>query len=642
MTIPAGSDSLSGVASAINAANAGISASVINDGNQYYLAFSPLDGGSANSLRISADDADEDHTDAAGISRLAFDNSTGYSAGSAVFESTSSTLIDGTNNQFTLALNGGAPLTVTLAADTYSNTGLVTALQAAVDTALGTGKAKVSLDAENQLQIAAVGSAVTSEATAVAGNTGISLIGGPKLLAASVAISNAAGNNRFGIALDGGVTKTVTIPDGSYNASNIVAAVQSALDNDLGAGNATVALSGDNQLVVTSAATGAAASFSQVSGNNGLSVVRGLSFADPAGGVASVAIAAASTNNKFNLAVDGGGPVEVTVADGTYDATTIVGAFQAAIDTALGAGKAVVSLNAENQIVVTGAPSARSSVTLASVSGNTGLTTLFGNQTTAVSGVNNMAETVAPQDAKLIVDGIPVTASSNVVSDAIQGVTLSLLKESTSATSLSIAKDNGGISTDVGSFVTAYNAVSKMLANLLAYDPTSGKAGALQREGTVRAIQSQLSSAMQTMFGSSGLGGISSLSQVGVSFQTDGTLAFDSTKLNTLLNDATKNVGSFFAGKDGADGIATKINTLMNSIVGSGGSISTRTSGLNQTIATYNRQKAALQERLLTIEARYRQQFTNLDTLIASMTQTSTYLTTQLDNLPTIGGNGNN
>lgn len=642
VTIPAGSDSLSGVAAAINGANAGISASVINDGSQYYLAFSPLDGGSANSLRITAADADSNNTDALGISRLAFDKSTGYSAGSAVFGSSTSTVIDGTNNQFTIALNGGAPITATIGNATYSNTALVTAVQSAVDAALGTGKAKVSLDASNQLQIASADTTPSSQATAVVGNTGLALIGGPKFSGATVAISSAAQNNQFGIALDGGVTKTVTIPDGSYDATNVVAAVQSAFDNDLGAGNASVTLSADNQLVVTSVATGAAADFSQVSGNNGLSLVRGLAFTDPAGGVATQDITAALANNKFNLAVDGEDPVEITIADDTYDATTIVGAFQAAVDEALGAGKAVVSLNTDNQIVVTAAQSAQSGITVAAVTGNAGLSTLFGNQTTSVSAVQNMAETVAPVDAKLIIDGIPVTKSSNVITDAIQGVTLSLLKESATATSLSIAKDTSGIGTNVSGFVTAYNSVSKMLASLLAYDPTTGNAGALQREGTVRSIQSQVSSVMKTMFGAAGLGGINSLTDVGISFQADGSLAFDSAKLDKVLADPTKDIGAFFAGKGGVDGIATKLNTLMTSIVGTGGTIASRTTGLSQSIATYNRQKAAIETRLTTIEARYRQQFTNLDTLIASMSQTSTYLTTQLDNLPTISGNGNN
>lgn len=641
VTIPAGSDSLSNVAKAINNANAGVTATVINDGSQYYLAFSPVDGGSANSLRITAADADGSNTDASGISRLIFDKSSGYAYGNAAFSSTSSTEITAAlaNNKFTIALDGGAAIEATIADGTYTSSQLVTAVQTAVDNALGSGKAKVSLNSSNQLQIAAQSNVPSRKVAAVVGNTGSSLIEGPKLNGASVSISNAAKNNQFTVALDGGATKTVTLADGTYTSANIVSAVQSALDSALGANTASVALT-DDKLVVTSVATGSAATFGSISDNNGLSLVSGLKFTDPAGGVASVAVAAASSNNKFTLDI-GGGATTVTIADGTYDAASFVGAFQAAVDTALGAGKAVVSYNSQNQIVVSAANSASSSIGVAAVDSNSGLATLFGTQTGTVSAKQNLTEKVAPVDAKLVIDGIPVTKPSNIVTDAIQGVTLNLLKTGTSSTTLSLTRDTEGIGTAVSGLVTAYNTASKMLASLLAYDASTGKAGALQSEGTVRSIQAQLSSTLQTVFGSSGLGGIASLSDLGVSFERDGTLAFDSDQLDTALSDQTKDIGAFFSGKNGTDGIATKLDDLLTSIVGSSGSIATRTNGLNETISNYSMRKTAMESRMATIEARYRQQFTNLDTLIASMNQTSAYLTQQLANLPSISGDSN-
>jgi flagellar hook-associated protein 2 len=48
-----------------------------------------------------------------------------------------------------------------------------------------------------------------------------------------------------------------------------------------------------------------------------------------------------------------------------------------------------------------------------------------------------------------------------------------------------------------------------------------------------------------------------------------------------------------------------------------------------------NRQRDALNVRMEQIEARYRRQFTALDSLISSMNTTSTFLTQQLASLPT-------
>jgi flagellar hook-associated protein 2 len=41
-------------------------------------------------------------------------------------------------------------------------------------------------------------------------------------------------------------------------------------------------------------------------------------------------------------------------------------------------------------------------------------------------------------------------------------------------------------------------------------------------------------------------GGLSLLSEVGVSFQSDGTLKFDSTKLSKVLSDPTKDVSQHY------------------------------------------------------------------------------------------------
>ncbi len=65
-------------------------------------------------------------------------------------------------------------------------------------------------------------------------------------------------------------------------------------------------------------------------------------------------------------------------------------------------------------------------------------------------------------------------------------------------------------------------------------------------DSTVRSIQTKLRSAISDPLTSAG-GGLSLLSEVGVSFQADGTLKFDSTKLSKVLSDPTKDVSTLFA-----------------------------------------------------------------------------------------------
>ncbi|CDG81907.1 flagellar filament capping protein FliD [Janthinobacterium agaricidamnosum] len=79
-----------------------------------------------------------------------------------------------------------------------------------------------------------------------------------------------------------------------------------------------------------------------------------------------------------------------------------------------------------------------------------------------------------------------------------------------------------------------------------------------------------------------------------------------------------------------SQGYAYQMNNLASSFIGAKGSLSGRVTGLNNSIKTIADQKDAFSKRLVDIEARYRKQYTGLDTMIASMNTTSTFLAQQL------------
>lgn len=433
---------------------------------------------------------------------------------------------------------------------------------------------------------------------------------------------------------------SVTIPSGSDSLTAVADAINAAKagisatvlndgtssylsfsPTDPGAANALRIQVSDNDGNNTDASGLSRLAFDKTSGNTTGSVDL----------TSSVAVSSGSGNNKFMLALDGGAAAEVTLADGTYDKTNIVTAMQTAVDNAVGAGKAKVSLNASNQLVISSlATSGVSSIELSGVTGNTGLSALFGTAGTSVSGLQRLTESVAPQDAKLLIDGVTVTKSTNTVTDAIRGITLSLTKEATTATTVKVTNDNSALSSALEAFVKAYNSTSGTLKEALAYDVTTGKAGALQGEGTARSIQAQLRQVLQSF--TQGMG-YTSLSEIGISFQRDGTLSFSSDKLTTALSNPNKSVKELLIGKDSTgttDGIANKLNNLLSSFLDSDGTLTARTDGLNKEVTNNNKRKADLETRMTAIETRLRKQYNDLDTLIASMNQTSAYLTQQL------------
>ena len=81
ITIPIGatSNTLAGVAAAINAANAGVSATVVTDATGARLALQSTASGVANGFRVTTADSDGTNTDGAGLSRLAYDPANGAS-----------------------------------------------------------------------------------------------------------------------------------------------------------------------------------------------------------------------------------------------------------------------------------------------------------------------------------------------------------------------------------------------------------------------------------------------------------------------------------------------------------------------------------------------------------------------------------
>jgi flagellar hook-associated protein 2 len=160
------------------------------------------------------------------------------------------------------------------------------------------------------------------------------------------------------------------------------------------------------------------------------------------------------------------------------------------------------------------------------------------------AGTQGLTQTSGAQDTKLTVNGIAVTSKSTSVSDAIQGVSLDVTSVGTST--LNVSKDTKAVSDAVNSFVKAYNDLNKTISGLTGYNADTKTAGALQGDASVRSIQSQLRRQLSSAV--EGLGGkLTNLSQVGISFQKDGSLAVDSSKLNTAIANNFGDIGGLFA-----------------------------------------------------------------------------------------------
>lgn len=244
---------------------------------------------------------------------------------------------------------------------------------------------------------------------------------------------------------------------------------------------------------------------------------------------------------------------------------------------------------------------------------------------------SKMVQNVVATDAVIKVDNVPIVKQSNTITDAIQGVTLSLSKTTAAGTSttITLAHDTSNVKTAIEGFVKAYNDVNKGIKDATAFDTTTGQAAVLSGESTVRSLQTQLRGMLASPVAGAPKGS-ALLSDAGLSFDKDGTLLIDDTKLADAIADPKKDLSKLFSSGNGIKGYAWQADVLLGKMLSPIGPMADRTSAINDSIKRIGDDRDALNARLVGVEARYRAQFSALDTLVANMSSTSSFLTQQL------------
>ena len=243
-------------------------------------------------------------------------------------------------------------------------------------------------------------------------------------------------------------------------------------------------------------------------------------------------------------------------------------------------------------------------------------------------GTQNLQQTAVAQNTKLTVNGIAVTSASNSVAGAVQDVTMTVTKVGTST--LTVAKDTSSVQSAITGFVNAYNSLQAVSKQLSAYDTTKKSGAALLGDSVLRNIQVGIRSTLTTAQ-TADSSGLTMLSDIGVSFQKDGTLAADATKLTAALGSKLSGIANLFSDSASVKGYGTKLAALITSYTDTTGVLSNATKGVNTRLDMLSKQYTARTERIDATVARYKAQFTQLDQMISRMNQTSSYLTQQFD-----------
>lgn len=171
-------------------------------------------------------------------------------------------------------------------------------------------------------------------------------------------------------------------------------------------------------------------------------------------------------------------------------------------------------------------------------------------------------------DAKLILNGLAFVRSSNEISDAIAGATLTLKMAQASgdaAVTLEVKRDAGAVKSKIRSFVSSYNAAIRYLKNKTLVDPEAGVRGQLAGDAMYLELKVKLNRIVQGKVDGMVYPNPSRLHEVGITLDDAGNLVLsDEAKFDAALSENASGVRDLLAS---TTGVAVKVRDLLEPFV---------------------------------------------------------------------------
>ena len=267
-----------------------------------------------------------------------------------------------------------------------------------------------------------------------------------------------------------------------------------------------------------------------------------------------------------------------------------------------GARPATASLGTDGRIRLTdsvgGVSRLSFSLTVARANGSTAA---LGASSVAVAGRSR--ELQVGRDAVVRVDGREFTRTSNTITDAINGVSLSLANaEPGSTIDVTLERDVKGSTASVKKFVDAFNGIREFLDQQREVDSP------LYGNSTLRSVVDSFGSALRTKVSSNSR--YSSLAVTGLPLDRFGKLTFDPAKFTTALTERPAEIEALF----GYAGVGTAFVTATDNATRFGvGSISTQVTNLDSSTARLRTRETAARAKLESRRERLVADFTRME-----------------------------
>ncbi len=277
----------------------------------------------------------------------------------------------------------------------------------------------------------------------------------------------------------------------------------------------------------------------------------------------------------------------------------------------------------------------------------------------------DLTKTRSPQQAVAYVDGIKVVSDSNSLTGVISGVTLNLNEASNMLSSgtpevdvdpvdwadpptfettlMTVAPDTAALKEKISGFVESYNKVMDWIsagyAEFGASAPTEAEiedgaeeslSDVLRGDSTINSVKRQLQSMLSTVVDTSG--SLSTLSQLGLSTQRDGSLKLNDSTLDKALTNNFDDIAKLLAGEGETAGVMKGFNTTLLTITGAGsGMYAEKKDRYESVVKRIDEDLLRMEPRIAKKEEVMRKRFGMMEQLISGMNNQSSFLTQQMD-----------
>ncbi len=302
----------------------------------------------------------------------------------------------------------------------------------------------------------------------------------------------------------------------------------------------------------------------------------------------------------------------------------------ASVEVAFGAGDSLADIAARITDKVPG-------VTATALHDGTSYRLLIASQTTgATAGALTIGETgaslglnagdavtQAARDAKVSVNGVTATSSTNRFTGVLPGVTFDVATTTPAGGSdvtITVGKDNAGLKQKVKDLAASYNSVSTLLSSQLAYTGARRGGDTLFGDLATQQLQQKMGAAVARAYPDDNG---ASLRAIGVTLNRDGTLAIDEGKLDAAIAADPAKVEKLLTGENG---VAKALSSLADGATAAKGPYVARQESLRSRLRRNDESIERVGRHADEAEVRLRRQFAALDTALASYNSQISFL----------------